>query len=205
MNEKNVTINAGRKSHNNERGEKCKPSSLGIAEGIHKVQCQEGTGCLWAQQLHCQLAAAAAQDTTTTMPPALAVCPCSAEDAVLLALINVSLFMLSRSPFLLCLSFSLLLSILHAHWWVCSETGKLFHQCCFSVSQAFDVCLNCCSSASPGWNHRQRLLICRFRLRAEGPLPAGPPHAFLSFFFFLLKNYMLPPFLTISNWPTFWI
>lgn len=46
----------------------------------------------------------AAQDTTTTMPPALAVCPCSAEYATFLALINVSLFMLPPSRFLVCLS-----------------------------------------------------------------------------------------------------
>lgn len=59
-----------------------------------------------------------------------------------------------------------------------------FVKCCFSVSRAFDVFLDCCSSASLGRDHRQHLLICRFTLTAKGLLAAGPPHAFFPFSLF---------------------
>lgn len=111
----------------------------------------------------------------------------------LLTLINVSLFMLSLSLFLPSLSSSP--SYMHTAEYV-QRLASFLTKCCFSVSQAFDVCLNCCSSPSLGRDHRQHLLICRFRLTPEGPLPVGPP-CLLFFLWSLFKNNMLPPFFSL--------
>lgn len=131
------------------------------------------------------LLAVAAHDATTTIPPALPVCPCSAEDVVpprfdkcfIAYAVSVSLSSLS-------LSRSLASSPSYMHTAECFQSlASFFTECCFSVSQAFDVCLDCCSSASLGRDHRQHLLICRFSLTPEGPLAAGPP----CLFFFMVS------------------
>lgn len=145
-----------RKSHNNEKREKCELSSSGIAEGIRRASCQQGTGCFvsFRQTLQHSSSPPASSGSSTprnnnatciSSPPVQrGGCRTPGFDKCFIVYaVSVSLSSPSVSP--LCSSPA------------CTHTdesvGRLasfLPSVVLSVSRAFDVCLHCCSWASLG-------------------------------------------------------
>lgn len=136
----------------------------------------------------------AAQDTTTTMPPALVVCRCGTEYATFLALINAALFVLSSSClffFFVCLPSSPSYTVVSVF-----RDGRAFIQ---SVVSMLVKCLMSDSIVvhGPPWAEITGSIysFAGLGLSAEGICYQQVLHVPFSFFFLWFLNIMCcPPF-----------